>query len=332
MDSGELSLDRINPDQIKQAAQSLAAGELVILPTETVYGLGGDARNSKTIAAIFAAKGRPLFNPLIVHVPDTDTVRRLVEVTPLAEKLSAAFWPGALTLVLMRKDPSELCDLVSAGLETVAIRVPGHAGTRAVLEAAGCPVAAPSANRSGRISPTTAEAAADELGDAVAFILDGGPCSVGLESTVIDAAGDTPVLLREGGVSREAIEAVCGCAVALPTKDSPKASPGMLARHYAPQTPLVLASPDMMQDTMPQPGDAVLTLGPPQAAHLTVAHCVESLSDTGDLTEAAANLYSAMRRLDASGARRILAHRVPETGLGRAINDRLQRAAAAQTD
>jgi L-threonylcarbamoyladenylate synthase len=320
--------DRIDPNDVAQAAKALRAGKLVILPTETVYGLGGDARNPDAVAAIFAAKGRPRFNPLIVHVPDRAAAGELAVFTPLAHRLAEAFWPGALTLVLMRKPAAGLCDLVSAGLETVALRVPGHPIARAVLETSGCPVAAPSANRSGRISPTTANAARAELGDVVDHIIDGGPCDVGLESTVIDATGEAPVLLREGGIARERVEAAAGSAVMLPTKDSPKASPGMLARHYAPQTPLTLAEPD----AIPQSGDALLTLGSLTEAQLKAAPHAETLSDTGDLTVAAARLYGAMRRLDSCGASRILAHRVPDVGLGRAINDRLQRAAEAQDD
>ena len=311
-------------EQVAAAAAALRAGGLVILPTETVYGLGADARNPEAVAAIFAAKGRPRFNPLIVHVPDQTRAEKLAVFTPLARRLAASFWPGPLTLVLQRRDDSGLCDLVSAGLDTVALRLPRHNTARALLQTARCPVAAPSANRSGRISPTTAEAARDDLGEKVSAILDAGPCRIGLESAVVDARGEAPVLLREGGATAERIAEVAGLPVERADAGADKASPGMLEAHYAPSVPLVLEPPG----TPPHAGDALLTFGPADPAYEATARAVETLSETHDLTEAAARLYSALRRLDAAAPRRIMAHAVPEEGLGRAINDRLRRAAS----
>lgn len=310
-------------EQVAVAAAALQAGELVILPTETVYGVGGDATNAAAVAAIFAAKGRPRFNPLIVHVADQSVAEQLATFTPLARRLAATFWPGALTLVLQRRAGSGLCDLVSAGLDTAALRVPRHDTARALLHASQCPIAAPSANRSGRISPTTADAARDELGDKVSAILDAGPCRIGVESTVIDARGSTPVLLREGGVTAEQIAEVAGSPIESASAGTKKASPGMLEAHYAPSVPLILAP----TGTIPRAGDALLTFGPVDPAFDEAAEIVETLSEAGHLTEAAANLYGAMRRLDATRPSRIMAHMVPDKGLGRAINDRLRRAA-----
>jgi L-threonylcarbamoyladenylate synthase len=307
-------------EAIAKAAALLKEGRLVAFPTETVYGLGGDATNGRAVAAIFAAKGRPRFNPLIVHLQDAGKVEAHAEMTPLARRLADAFWPGPLTLVLQRKKSSTLSDLVSAGLDSVAVRVPDHPIAQALLRAADRPLAAPSANRSGRLSPTRAEHVAADFGDEVALILDGGPTAHGLESTVIDAQGDAPVMLRPGAVTADTIEAVLGMPLQRgSTLEDRPTSPGQLASHYAPRARLRLDA------TRAETGEALLAFGPhvPIAAPRTI-----NLSPTGDLIEAAANLFAALRALDATGADTIAIMRIPEHGLGEAINDRLRRAAA----
>jgi L-threonylcarbamoyladenylate synthase len=300
---------------IARAGEILRAGGLVAFPTETVYGLGADATNDRAVAAIFAAKGRPQFNPLIVHVPDIAAAERLVEFSPLARELARAFWPGALTLVLPRRDDADLSLLVSAGLDTVAVRVPSGAVARELLAAAGKPIAAPSANSSGRISATTAAHVAEELTGKVDMVLDGGPAALGIESTVIGFDDGRAVLLRPGAIARDAIEKITG---PLAAPDERVSSPGQLASHYAPRASLRLNA------TKIHPDEALLAFGPhvPQGARTTA-----NLSPTGDLIEAAAHLFAMLRALDASGAKRIAAMPIPEHGLGEAINDRLRRAA-----
>ncbi len=313
------------PDAIADAATLLRAGELVAFPTETVYGLGGDAGDDAAVAAIFAAKGRPQFNPLIVHVPDLETAEALVEVTDSARKLAAAFWPGPLTLVLPRRKDARLSLLVSAGLESVAIRSPDHPVARKLLAAAGRPIAAPSANRSTEVSPTTADHVARSFAGATngpAFILDGGPCDIGIESTVLDLSGERPTLLRPGGITPDEIAAVIGPIVrADKTADlgsAARPSPGMMARHYAPKRPVRLDA------TTVAPEEALLAFGP---APLAGAAKTLNLSAEGDLAEAAANLFAMLRSLDEPRFSAIAVMPVPETGLGLAINDRLARAA-----
>ena len=303
------------PAGIAEAARLIKAGDVVAFPTETVYGLGADATNDSAVARIFAVKGRPNFNPLIVHVADITAARALVRWTELADKLAAQFWPGALTLVLERANDCPLSLLVSAGLPSVAVRLPAHGIAAALITAAGRPIAAPSANASGAMSPTTAAHVAASLGDKVPLIVDGGPCKVGLESTVIDLTGDIPVLLRPGGIALEAIEAALGRSIpsALDDEDHPK-SPGMLARHYAPRSQLRLDA------VAAAPGETLLGFGPDAPAG------VANLSVIGNLEEAAANLFALLHRLDES-ASKIAVMPIPETGLGRAINDRLRRAA-----
>ncbi|MGE0660836.1 MAG: L-threonylcarbamoyladenylate synthase [Reyranellaceae bacterium] len=305
-------------DSIAQAAAAIRAGHTVALPTETVYGLGADATDDRAVAAIFAAKERPRFNPLIVHVPDSGIAQRHVVWTPLAEKLAATFWPGPLTLVLKRRADCALSLLVSAGLDTAAIRVPRHPLAQALLRAADRPIAAPSANRSGAISPTRPEHVVQSLGDAVDIVLDGGPCLIGVESTVVDASGETPVLLRPGGITREDIARVAG-SVQDVKAGGPLHSPGMLESHYAPALPMRLEATDV------SPLEGLLAFGPAplQGAGLTV-----NLSQSGDLAEAAANLFAAMRALDRPGLECIAVMPIPDRGLGEAINDRLRRAAA----
>jgi len=302
---------------IAAAARALRGGALVAFPTETVYGLGADATNGRAVAAVFAAKGRPKFNPLIVHVPGAEEAERHVTFSPLARRLADAFWPGALTLVLPRRADSELSLLVSAGLDTVAVRAPSHPVARALLLAVERPLAAPSANRSGRVSPTTAAHVAEELGDAVETILDGGPTALGLESTIVGFDGGAPVLLRPGAIARAEIEAVAG-----PLQERKTATvnaPGQTASHYAPRARLRLNAADAAA------GEALLAFGPhgPRDAKAAM-----NLSASGDVREAAANLFAMLRALDAGGAKTIAVMPIPTTGLGEAINDRLERAAA----
>ena len=305
---------------IDEAARLLRAGGLVAFPTETVYGLGGDATNDRAVAEIFAAKGRPRFNPLIVHLPDPAAARRLALFDARAERLAERFWPGPLSLVLPRAADCAVSLLASAGLDTVALRVPAHPLALDLLRAAGRPLAAPSANRSGRVSPTTAAHVQAELGGRIAAILDGGPCRVGIESTVLDLAGAEPILLRPGGIAREAIEAALGPLGQGGGSDAAPRSPGMLASHYAPRLPLRLDAAEA------RPGEALLAFGPgaPPAGFAETRY----LSRTGDLAEAAANLFAMLRALDRPGFSGIAVMAIPEHGLGAAINDRLRRAGA----
>ncbi len=305
-----------DPAGIAEAAALLRSGALVAFGTETVYGLGADATDARAVAAIFEAKGRPRFNPLICHVADAEAAFAHGVASPLARALAAAFWPGPLTLVLRRRADSPVALLAGAGLATLAMRVPAHPAALALLRATGRPVAAPSANRSGRVSPTTAAHVLDGLGGRIAAVLDCGPSAIGLESTVLDATGEAPVLLRPGGATPEAIEAVAG-RLAVPAEAAIR-SPGMLASHYAPACPVRLRATEVAAD------EALLAFGPP----LPGAGALFQLSEAGDLAQAASRLFDGLRRLDRSGMRAIAAMPVPEVGLGRAINDRLQRAAA----
>jgi L-threonylcarbamoyladenylate synthase len=305
---------------IAAAARLLVAGELVAFPTETVYGLGADATNDRAVARIFEAKGRPRFNPLIVHFPDAEVVRAQVAFDARADLLAARFWPGALTLVLPRRPDCTVALLASAGLDSLAVRVPCHAVAHALLAACGRPIAAPSANVSGKISPTAAEHVAGSVGMKVAMILDGGRCPIGIESTVLDLTCPTPVLLRPGGVTAEELADAIG-PLATPTAANAGAprSPGMLASHYAPELPLRLDARDV------RPHEALLAFG---ACSIAGAAAVENLSPSGDLVEAAANLFAMLRALDGPGLAGIAVMPIPDRGLGRAINDRLRRAAA----
>ena len=302
-----------SPEGIAHAARLLAEGQLVAFPTETVYGLGADARNGTAVAGIYAAKGRPSFNPLIVHVADAGAARAYVQWTATAERLAAAFWPGPLTLVLPLRPGHGIASLVTAGLDTLAIRVPAHPAAQALLRGFGGPVAAPSANPSGRISPTTADHVLAGLGDRIAAVLDDGPCPVGLESTIVGLGGAQATLLRPGGLAAEAIEAVLGAPLALPGRHAPLSAPGQLESHYAPQARVRLNA------TAPEPGELFLGFG--------AMDCDLNLSAAGDLAEAAANLFTHLHALDALG-RPIAVAPVPASGLGLAINDRLRRAAA----
>jgi L-threonylcarbamoyladenylate synthase len=311
--------------EIEEAAQALRAGRLVAFPTETVYGLGAVATNDRAVAAIFVVKGRPRFNPLIVHVTNAAAARALARWNEVALRLSAQFWPGALTLVLPRAEGCPLSLLVSAGGDTVALRAPAHPVAQALLEATVLPVAAPSANPAGRVSPTTADHVEVGLGAAIDIILDGGPCPLGLESTVLDVTVAPPRLLRPGGVTREALEGAIGplADAATPAAAAPRRSPGQLASHYAPSRPLRLEA------TAVGPDEALLAFGPrplPGAAETL------NLSPSGDLAEAAANLFAMLRALDRPEFRAIAVMPVPGRGLGEAIRDRLSRAAAPRPE
>ncbi|WP_088345174.1 MULTISPECIES: L-threonylcarbamoyladenylate synthase [Rhodomicrobium] len=314
-------ITEISPENMREAARLIRAGRLVAFPTETVYGLGANALDGEAVARIFEAKGRPRFNPLIVHVADMAGAEALAAFSPDARDLAAAFWPGPLSLVLPRRAEAGLSDLVSAGLPTVALRVPAHDGARALIRAAGVPLAGPSANLSGQVSPTTAVHVAADLGDRVDMILDGGPCAEGLESTIVGFADGEPVLLRAGAVPREAIEAVLGRPLAAHKASAKPQAPGMLASHYAPRAQLRLNA------ERPKPGEAFLGFGP----HAATAAASLNLSASGDLREAAANLFAHLRLLDAAETATIAVAPIPEAGLGEAINDRLRRAAAPRT-
>lgn len=300
---------------IAEAAARLRAGELVAFPTETVYGLGGDAANDRAVARIFAAKGRPAFNPLIAHVPDLAAAEREVVFNACARALAARFWPGPLTLVLPRREDCRIALLACAGLETAAVRAPAHPVAQRLLRLVGRPVAGPSANPSGAVSPTSAAHVLDGLGGTVALVLDAGPCPIGVESTVLgfDEAG-RPLLLRPGGVAVETIEAAIG-PLQYPADAARPQSPGQLESHYAPRARLRLNAGSAAA------GETLLGFGPAAGAAL-------NLSPSGDLAEAAANLFAHLRALDAAGAAVIAVMPIPESGLGRAINDRLRRAAA----
>ncbi len=311
-----------DPTGIARAAALLRDGALVAFGTETVYGLGADATNATAVAGIFAAKRRPRFNPLICHYESADMAFRDVIPEAQAHRLAAAFWPGPLTLVLPRRVDCGVALLTGAGLDTLAVRVPAHASALALLRAFARPVAAPSANVSGQVSPTMAAHVLEGLAGRIAAVLDSGPCSVGVESTVLDLSGPDPVLLRPGGATVEAIEALIGPVARGTTPAAAPRSPGMLASHYAPSLPVRLNAAAVGAD------EALLAFGPP----LPGAAATFSLSAVGDLTAAAARLFEGLRALDVAGARSglrgIAVMAVPRHGLGLAINDRLDRAAA----
>lgn len=316
-------LHMISDESLETAAQALRQGQLVAFPTETVYGLGADATNGKAVAAIFAAKGRPQFNPLITHVPSAREARRLGRFDRRAEILAEAFWPGPLTLILPRQENCPIHPLACAGLPSLALRVPAHPVALNLLDRAGVPVAAPSANRSGGLSPTTPAHVARSLGQEAALILAAGPCVVGLESSIVDLTGEHAVLLRPGGLPRKRIEHALGArlvdAPSLIDPDRPTA-PGQLASHYATTLPLRLEAVSAESD------EALLTFGPDMGIRGGCARA--SLSPHGDLIEAAANLFAKLHELDLCGARGIAVMPIPSEGLGEAINDRLRRSAA----
>ncbi len=315
IDAADVDLLPATADGIAEAAALLRAGNLVAFPTETVYGLGVDATNDRAVAAVFAAKGRPRFNPLIVHFADPAAALAAGADDRRAAALAEAFWPGPLTLVRQRRDEAGISYLASAGLETLGVRVPDHPVARDLIAATGRPLAAPSANRSGAVSPTTAAHVAESLAGRVSAVVDGGSCRVGIESTVIDLSCDPAALLRPGGIPEEDIVGVIGPLVAA-AGGAPR-SPGLLERHYAPSRPLRL------ETTAARAGEALLAFGPDAPAGAAL-----NLSPAGDLVEAAANLFAMIRDLDRPPHAGIAVMPIPEHGLGRAINDRLRRAAA----
>jgi len=311
------------------AARALAEGGLVAFPTETVYGLGADAANARAVARLFAAKGRPKFNPLISHVADLAQARRLGRFDPAAERLAAAFWPGPLTLVLPKRSDCPVSELATAGLDTVAVRMPDHPIAREILAAFAGPVVAPSANRSGHVSPTRAAHVLADLQRRIDLLIDGGPTPVGIESTVVACLDERAFLLRPGGLPRSRIEAVLGFELADPPHTDAGASPaapGMLGSHYAPKARLRLEARAV------EPGEALLAFGPALASGAEHAAATLNLSPAGDLVEAAANLFSHLRALDAAGVATIAVMPVPRADIGEAINDRLARAAAPRNE
>jgi len=311
---------------VREAARCLRAGGLVAFPTETVYGLGADATNPGAIARLYQAKGRPAFNPLISHVGDLASARAIGRFDAAAVALAEAFWPGPLTLVVPRAEACAVAELATAGLETIAIRVPAHGVARAILREFAGPVVAPSANLSGHVSPTMAAHVQSDLGGRIDLIVDGGAVEVGLESTIV-ACFEAPMLLRPGGLPRESIERVLGRALELPqeteTDGAKPLAPGMLASHYAPRTRVRLNAAGV------EAGEALLAFGP-LAQGAENAAAVMNLSARGDLNEAAANLFGYLRELDAKRTRAIAVMPIPSHGLGEAINDRLRRAAAGR--
>jgi L-threonylcarbamoyladenylate synthase len=318
-DIAEAALPQKLRADIERAAELLRRGGLVAFPTETVYGLGADASSDAAVARIFEAKGRPQFNPLIVHVANMAAAEALGCFSKAARALANALWPGALTLVVNRTPQCPVSALASAGLATLALRVPAHPVARALLTTVDLPVAAPSANRSGTISPTLAAHVRTSLGDRVDFVVDGGACPIGLESTIVDCTGDAPVILRFGGIGRARLEEVLGTPVKFRDVDGDPTAPGQLSSHYAPRARLRLNVHEVLD------GEALLGFGPDLPPHQGPAL---NLSEAGDLLEAAANLFAHLHALDAAGVSGIAAMPVPAEGLGEAINDRLVRAAA----
>jgi L-threonylcarbamoyladenylate synthase len=317
-----------SPAAVAEAARCLREGGLVAFPTETVYGLGADAGNAKAIARLYQAKGRPLFNPLIATVGDLAAARKIGRFDARALALAEAFWPGPLTLVLPKAPRCAVAELATAGLDTIAVRVPAHPVAQDLLRGFGGAVVAPSANLSGHVSPTTAAHVRSDLAGRIDIILDGGAVAVGVESSIVGCF-DAPMLLRPGGLPRGEIERVLGCALVRPPDDPLEDSgqplaPGMLASHYAPRTPVRLNAVSI------EPGEALLAFGPGIVAGIEAAKAVMNLSQAADLAEAAANLFGCLRALDAIGARVIAVMPVPHHELGEAINDRLRRAAVPQ--
>jgi L-threonylcarbamoyladenylate synthase len=312
-----------NDEAIHQAAEIIKRGGIVAFPTETVYGLGANVFNPLAVARVFEVKGRPYFDPLIVHVATyTDLDKLVTEIPSDAKKLMERFWPGPLTVVLLKKE--EVPDIVTAGLPTVAVRMPKHPMTLSLIELTDCPIVGPSANPFGYLSPTTAGHVQDQLGDQIDCILDGGPCEVGVESTIVSFFEKRPMLLRSGGVPLEEIGSIIGRVEIRPINEEKPFAPGMLPRHYAPRTPIVLDWSKKDLDSYKDKKIGFLAFQ--EQKNFLKFHQIEVLSKKGDLREAAANLFSAIRRLDAHNLDLILAEAVPEIGLGRAIMDRLRRA------
>lgn len=318
-----------NKDSIQEAADLIKSGELVVLPTETVYGLGANALDDRAVAKIFKAKNRPNFNPLIIHVNDVKTASQYVEMDARAQKIADAFWPGPLTLILPKKESGGISDLVSAGLPTLAVRAPSHKVMRDVIQKSGVPIAAPSANASGEPSATTPKHVAESLGDNVSYILAAGTCDVGLESTVLDLSSEIPVILRPGAITAEDLKEYLGDVEIDEGNHSAPKSPGQLLKHYAPSIPVRLNAVDVRKD------EALLAFGSLKFMGLVEGgsvkdlpeNCLKNLSEDADLVEAASNLFKMLRDLDCSENKGIAVMNIPETGLGIAINDRLKRAA-----
>ncbi|MFG3598238.1 L-threonylcarbamoyladenylate synthase [Bradyrhizobium sp. RDI18] len=313
---------------VAAAARALSEGGLVAFPTETVYGLGADATNPAAIARLYQAKGRPAFNPLIAHVGDVAAARQIARFDAAATALAEAFWPGPLTLVLPKTEGCAVADLATAGLDTIAVRIPAHRIARDILREFGGPVVAPSANISGHVSPTTALHVQSDLAGRIDLIVDGGAVEVGVESTIVGCL-DAPMLLRPGGLPRAEIERVLGRALVQPLADTESESgqplaPGMLASHYAPRARVRLNAVAL------EPGEALLAFGLGAISGIDAASSVMNLSERGDLDEAAANLFGHLRALDSKGARTIAVMPIPDEGLGEAINDRLRRAAVGR--
>jgi L-threonylcarbamoyladenylate synthase len=310
----------IDEAELEQAAQLLRQGKLVAFPTETVYGLGADATSDAAVAAIYAAKGRPKFNPLITHVGSLEQAQTLGVFNADADRLAQKFWPGPLTMVVPRRANCPVSMLASAGLDSIALRVPSHKVAKTLIARSGKPIVAPSANPSGSITPTLAGHVRERLQERVAMVLDGGPCPIGIESTIVKCMGGEPVLLRPGGLSTSDIEAVLGKPLLLETMKSGRPdAPGQLERHYAPRAKVIL---DVV---WPRFDVGLLAFGPQVPLH---PGPVRNLSASGDLEEAAANLFRMMHELDATGVQTIAVMPIPQEGLGQAINDRLARAAA----
>nr|WP_245884264.1 L-threonylcarbamoyladenylate synthase [Hartmannibacter diazotrophicus] len=321
-------IDAEDVGSVERVAALLKAGEVAAFPTETVYGLGANARDGKAVARIYEAKGRPSFNPLIVHVASLEAAEEIATFDPLSRRFAEAFWPGALTLVLPLKDTAGISSLVTAGLDTIALRVPAHPLARRLIETSGLAIAAPSANRSGRVSPTTAAHVMADLDGRIAAVLDGGSTRIGVESTIVAVTGDDVRLLRHGGVSRGDLEAIAGRPIIADqpvVDDAAPISPGLLTSHYAPKARVRLNADDVRAD------EAYLGFGPVASEIGSQAAAFESLSERGDPAEAAANLFAALRRLDRPGIAAIAVAPIPQEGLGEAINDRLARAAAPRS-
>ncbi len=309
-----LILDPSAPS-LERAAAILRNGGLVAFPTETVYGLGGDATNTRAVVSVYEAKNRPRFNPLIAHFPDRDSAAGHVILTPLADRLAEHFWPGALTLVLEKNPDSTVCDLACAGLETLAVRVPAHGVARELLRRTGRPVIAPSANPSGKLSPTSARHVLDTLSGRIDAIIDAGSCSIGVESTILAVTDETVRMLRPGGIPAEEISRIAGMEITTSGGSGIIEAPGMMSSHYAPECRLRLNAAE------PREGETFLGFGKIDCGP-------HNLSRSGDLHEAAANLFSLLREIDRTGVKTVAVAPIPERGLGRAINDRLRRAAA----
>ena len=317
-----MTVKSVSSNVIAEGVVLLKNGECVVIPTETVYGLAADTTNGKAVAKIFDIKGRPTFNPLISHFHNVSHLSEYIELNEFLKKLSTAFWPGPMTLIVNRKQGCKISDMTTAGLDTIAVRIPSHPTAQKIIKAAGVPLAAPSANRSGEVSPTSATHVAHSLGDKAPLIIADGSCTIGLESTVIDVTGDVPIVLRPGAITTEQISEALGCEIVidLGDKGDDVKSPGQLLKHYAPNTPVRLKAFDIHDD------EVLLAFGSTKFMPVDNAVQVLNLSESGDLFEAASNLFDYLRRLDMTGAKSIAVMDIPKNGIGLAINDRLKRA------